>query len=143
MRDNCAGGHIKPDPYWHASQVAAEHGPVAAAELANFELENLKAVKQHIEKEGIDCDFVVTRACDVVFSREQGESARQALRQMQDMGVAAAQDAYAVPEQYAETVCSESYFICGFLLKLIRRYQASRERVDVFLLLRRIYGRIN
>jgi hypothetical protein len=103
----------------------------------------LKAVKQHIEKEGIDCDFVVTRACDVVFSREQAKSAGQALRQMQDMGVAASQDAYAVPEQYAEMVCSESYFIRGFLLKLIRRYLASRERVDVFLLLRRIYGRIN
>lgn len=138
-----AGGHIKSDPYWHASQVAAEHGPAAAAELANFELENLKGVKQHIEKEGIDCDFMVTRACDVVFSRERAESARQALRQMQDMGVAASQDAYTVPEQYAETACSGSYIIGGFLLMLICRYQALRERGDVFPLLRRIFGRTN
>jgi hypothetical protein len=104
MRYYCAGGHIKPDPYWHPSQLAAEHGPVAAADLADFELENLKAVKQYIEEEAIDCDLVVTRACDVFFSQDQAERARRALRQMQDMGVAASKDAYAVPEQYAQTV---------------------------------------
>lgn len=32
-----SGGHIKPNPYSHASHVAAEYGPAAGAELAEFE----------------------------------------------------------------------------------------------------------
>ncbi|KAH6886961.1 FAD dependent oxidoreductase [Thelonectria olida] len=62
------GGHLKPDPYNRPSGLAVTHGADIAAECAAFESRNLSAVKKTIEDEGIDCDFVLTRAVDALMS---------------------------------------------------------------------------
>ncbi|CAG9993032.1 unnamed protein product [Clonostachys byssicola] len=98
------GGHIKPDPYWHASHLVEQHGFEAAMELAQFETDNLNAVKAYVEKERIDCDLIVTRSCDVHFSHQRHDKAKAALSKFQAAGVRASQDAFEVGPKYAETV---------------------------------------
>lgn len=44
------------------------HGVEVAAECAAFEAATLSAVKAAIEEEGIDCDFVLTRAVDALMT---------------------------------------------------------------------------
>ncbi|RJE22483.1 FAD dependent oxidoreductase [Aspergillus sclerotialis] len=98
------GGHIKPDPYYHASQITTEHGFDAGAEVANFEVANLQAVKEYVEGEGVDCDFMVTRAYDIHFSTKQHMNMKECVRELKEARVAAAQDVSEVHRQYAETV---------------------------------------
>ncbi|KAJ5836293.1 FAD dependent oxidoreductase [Penicillium robsamsonii] len=98
------GGHIKPDPYLHASEIAAQYGLAAGAEVADFEVANLNAAKEYIEREGVDCDFVVTRACDVHFSSSQDARIKKRLRNLKAAGVAAAQTVSEVGEDNAEIV---------------------------------------
>ncbi|KAJ5138690.1 FAD dependent oxidoreductase [Penicillium bovifimosum] len=98
------GGHIKPDPYLHASAIATEYGLAAGAEVADFEVANLNAVKEYIELEGVDCDFIVTRACDVHFSSGQDMKIKESLRRLKAAGVAAAKTASEVEETHAENV---------------------------------------
>lgn len=102
-----AGGHIKPDPYWHASQVASEYGVIAGAELAAFETANLYALKKYVEREKVDCDMVVTRACDVHFTKAQHKKAQEGLQKMQKLGVSAANDAFELGEKNATMVLTQ------------------------------------
>lgn len=59
------GGHIKP--YCHRNYLKYEKmlGEKGAAEVVNSEYEHLWAIKKIIEDLKIDCDFFLTRACDV------------------------------------------------------------------------------
>lgn len=59
------GGHLKPDLYFAHNAFREKYGEKGAAEIINFEHEHVRAMKELIEKEKIDCDFVLTRACDV------------------------------------------------------------------------------
>ncbi|GME93582.1 unnamed protein product [Ambrosiozyma monospora] len=59
------GGHLKPDLYYAHEKFSAKYGAKGAAEIINFEHAHLEAMKELIEKEEIECDFVLTRACDV------------------------------------------------------------------------------
>ncbi|KAI5368231.1 putative FAD dependent oxidoreductase, FAD/NAD(P)-binding domain superfamily [Septoria linicola] len=59
------GGHLKPDPYYRAAGALKTHGREAAEEVASFEARQVKEVQKLVDKESIDCDFVVTRATDV------------------------------------------------------------------------------
>ncbi|XHG05775.1 hypothetical protein AWENTII_008988 [Aspergillus wentii] len=62
------GGHMKPDSYNGISRLAAEYGVDAAAEVAAFENKHVHFLKDFVDKEGIDCDYVVTKALDVHLS---------------------------------------------------------------------------
>ncbi|CAN8104667.1 unnamed protein product [Discula destructiva] len=64
------GGHLKPDPYNRPASLATTHGIAVAAECAAFEAATLRAVKQVVEDEGIDCDLVLTRAVDALMTDE-------------------------------------------------------------------------
>ena len=68
------GGHLKPDLYSQYKYFKSKYGEKGAAEIINFEHSHLKAVKEVVEKEKIDCDFVLTRACDVHLSSQSGKS---------------------------------------------------------------------
>ncbi|KAJ5172866.1 hypothetical protein N7492_005459 [Penicillium capsulatum] len=59
------GGHLKPDLFNHIATVAAEYGVDAAAEIAAFEADHVQAIKDLVEQENIDCDYIVTKAMDV------------------------------------------------------------------------------
>jgi len=45
--------------------MASKHGVAAAAEIAEFELANVEAVKDYIQGQSVDCDFMMTQAVDV------------------------------------------------------------------------------
>lgn len=53
--------------YSSIGDLAAEYGVDAAAEVAEFEVTNLAAVKSLIEEEGIECDLDVGNIFDVQF----------------------------------------------------------------------------
>ena len=59
------GGHLKPDLYYSHNDFRAKYGEAGAAEIINFEHAHLAAMKELVEGQQIDCDFVLTRACDV------------------------------------------------------------------------------
>ncbi|CEL01295.1 hypothetical protein ASPCAL00883 [Aspergillus calidoustus] len=62
------GGHLKPDSYNRIATLAEEYGIEAATEVAEFEARHVNAIRDLVEKEGIDCDLGVTEAVDVQFS---------------------------------------------------------------------------
>lgn len=68
------GGHLKP--YFHRlySEYEKEHGQYVAGQVVNSEFEHLYEIKNLVEKENIDCDFVLTRACDVYRDSKRVEN---------------------------------------------------------------------
>ncbi|KAI1816707.1 FAD dependent oxidoreductase [Poronia punctata] len=51
------GGHLRPDIFAGTASRTIKHGLDVANEVAQFELENFKAVLNLIESDGIDCDL--------------------------------------------------------------------------------------
>lgn len=99
------GGHLKPDPYNGVATLAAEHGFKAAAEVAAFEASHVPALKDFIEKEGIDCDFVVTRAMDVQLSDEHCQRLKAGYDKLVAAGNESTKNAFFVSGKDAEGVC--------------------------------------
>jgi hypothetical protein len=88
-----------------ADAWAAEYGPEAAEEAAVFEAAHVGAIKDLVEKEQIDCDFVVTRAMDV----QMAEPVRDQLKAGYDRLIAAeistAKNTFYSPKETAEAAC--------------------------------------
>ncbi|GME75044.1 unnamed protein product [Ambrosiozyma monospora] len=59
------GGHLKPDYYREYLKFEKLYGSKDAASIGNFEKKHLSEVKKVVEDLNIDCDFVLTRACNV------------------------------------------------------------------------------
>ncbi|EFX03293.1 FAD dependent oxidoreductase superfamily [Grosmannia clavigera kw1407] len=76
------GGQLKPDPYYRPIAIVPTHGLAIAAECANFEAAHVPAIKQLVEDEQIDCDFVLTRCCDVFLDADHWTRTRTALEQL-------------------------------------------------------------
>lgn len=70
------GGHMRPDLYGHIPTYIARSGVEAGAEIADFEVANLWAVKKVVEDEQIDCDFTLARTVDVWCNQEAANSAK-------------------------------------------------------------------
>lgn len=75
-----------------------------AGECANFEADNLAAVKKAIETEGIDCDFVYTRAVDALMSESICERMRSGVELLRKHGVKVMDDVYFAKGAEAEQV---------------------------------------
>lgn len=84
---SCQGGHLKPDPYNRPASLALTHGVEVAAEVAAFEAATLQAVKQAVEEEQIDCDFVLTRAVDVLMTDAIHDRMRAGFDRLRRAGV--------------------------------------------------------
>jgi hypothetical protein len=56
---------LKPDVYFGISKYMKQYGTALAAEVARFEISHILCVKDVVAKEGIDCDFGLTRTMDV------------------------------------------------------------------------------
>ena len=59
------GGHLKPDYYREYLKFEKDLGMEQAASIGNFEYDHIAALKKAFEDEKIDCDLVLTRACNV------------------------------------------------------------------------------
>ncbi|KAG7896602.1 hypothetical protein KL905_005388 [Ogataea polymorpha] len=86
-RDVCSGatarngGHLKPSLYYSQKSWTKKFGEKGAAEIANFEFAHLAAMKELIERENIDCDFVLGRSCDVHLTSSAVNAALENYRQ--------------------------------------------------------------
>jgi glycine/D-amino acid oxidase-like deaminating enzyme len=72
------GGHLRPDLYGHIPKYIARAGVRAGAEVAEFEIENMWAIKKVIEDEKIDCEFTMARSVDVWCQEKAASEARAA-----------------------------------------------------------------
>ncbi|KAH7309817.1 FAD dependent oxidoreductase [Stachybotrys elegans] len=87
------GGHLKPDVYNLCSSVSDTHGLEAAVEIAEFELQNVEAVKDYVHSSGAQCDFVMTQAVDVQFSERHDAALKARYEKLSMAGIKATQQA--------------------------------------------------
>lgn len=73
------GGHLRPDLYGHIPKYIARAGVKAGAEVAEFEIENMWAIKRVIEEEGLaeECELTMARSVDVWCEEGAAKQARE------------------------------------------------------------------
>lgn len=98
------GGHLKPDSYNAISAYATEYGIEAAAEVASFEAENVKAVTEYIRQNKVDCDFVLTKAVDVQLSTGHQRRIRKGYDKLIAAGLEPTKNTFSVEGANAEMV---------------------------------------
>ncbi|TGO20286.1 hypothetical protein BPAE_0314g00080 [Botrytis paeoniae] len=70
------GGHLRPDLYGHIPKYINRAGVRAGAEIAEFEIAHVQALKELIFREKIDCDSTLTRTCDVWNNQDAADEAK-------------------------------------------------------------------
>ncbi|TEY38116.1 hypothetical protein BOTCAL_0497g00060 [Botryotinia calthae] len=70
------GGHLRPDLYGHIPKYINRAGVRAGAEIAEFEIAHVQALKELILCEKIGCDFNLTRTCDVWNNQDAADEAK-------------------------------------------------------------------
>lgn len=76
------GGHMRPDLYGHIPTYIKRFGIETGAELAEFEIAHVQAIKKVVAKEKIDCDFTLTRTVDVWCNQDAADKAQDVYDQM-------------------------------------------------------------
>jgi hypothetical protein len=56
-------------------------------EVAKFAAAQVMAVKELVEKEKIDCEFTLTRACDATLDPNLAEDTEKAFKELSESGV--------------------------------------------------------
>lgn len=107
---------MKPDVYFNMPKYIQKYGARAAVEVAQFEASQVYAVKELVEKEQIDCDFVLTRACDATLHKGLADETDRAFEEMVRTGVTDFKDVYHARKKDAEMVSLTSpptyQFLC-------------------------------
>ncbi|KAJ9307855.1 hypothetical protein DTO217A2_2611 [Paecilomyces variotii] len=98
------GGHIKPDIFYSIPKNSKRYGPKAASQLARFEASQLTAIKNLVQKEQIDCDFVLTRTCDAIIDPSVAKDAEKAFHDLIQEGTADLDDVQFISGKYAERI---------------------------------------
>ncbi|KAH8658485.1 FAD dependent oxidoreductase superfamily [Xylariales sp. PMI_506] len=80
------GGHVKPIVYFAFPRQEALYGAEVANEIAEFQLKHVLAVKDLVEKEKIDCDFQLTRACDVYINQDYADKVTAQFNRIKALG---------------------------------------------------------
>ncbi|KAI0438356.1 FAD dependent oxidoreductase [Xylaria telfairii] len=78
------GGHTKAASYLSFLHHQHEHGTEMAARIARLELANIRAVHAFAKEHNIDCESNPCSTTDVVYDAKQWETARKAVKAMQD-----------------------------------------------------------
>ena len=76
----------------------------AGTELANFEIAHLKALKEVITKEDIDCDLNITRNMNVYLNEAAAEKAKLKYETLAAQGLSFVDDLHYTPQKHAEGV---------------------------------------
>lgn len=74
--------------YYNILKYSHQYTPSQAASFARFEAQNVLAVKNLVEEEGIDCDFVLTRAVDVYLDEEHSKATLENFGKLKELGKA-------------------------------------------------------
>ncbi|KAM0415781.1 hypothetical protein ACHAPT_013242 [Fusarium lateritium] len=98
------GGHIKPDTYSDIPKFAKLFGIQTAAHLAEFEASHVGAVKNLVEKEGLDCDFHMTRALDVYLDPMHAKKVEDTYRKIVEDEIVNLSDVTFTPKEHAERI---------------------------------------
>ncbi|KAI5460188.1 FAD dependent oxidoreductase [Mariannaea sp. PMI_226] len=98
------GGHVKPDTYSDIPKFAKLFGIKAAAHLADFEASHVFAVKDLVEKEGLECDFHITRALDVYLDPAHAKKVETTYKEIAKSGTVNLADVAFTPKQHAERI---------------------------------------
>lgn len=96
-----------------------KYGVRAAVEFAKFEKSQVLAVKDLVEKNNIDCDFVLTRACDVTLDPGLAKETHEAFTELLRNQVADLQDVYYAYGDKAEQVCPPACRVVEIKVELI------------------------
>ena len=96
------GGHLKPDVYFQLASHVKKFGAKRAAEVARFEASQVFAVKELVEKENIDCDFTLTRACDATLDPGLAKATDDAFAELAKVGETNLTDVYHAKAKDAE-----------------------------------------
>lgn len=108
------GGHIKPDMYYNILKYSHQYTPSQAASFARFEAQNVLAVKHLVEEEGIDCDFVLTRAVDVYLDEEHSRATLENFGKLKELGKAELGDVEVLEGGEAVEVSFSLFFFLFF-----------------------------
>ncbi|KAJ5369518.1 hypothetical protein N7509_014130 [Penicillium cosmopolitanum] len=96
------GGHLKPDPYSFIGELAAEYGPEAAEEVAEFERSHVDTISNLVKSEMIDCDLVVTKAIDVQLNPRECKKAKASFDHLPGIGIKSAKRVNFTDQKEAE-----------------------------------------
>jgi len=80
------GGHLKLSVARYYA-LLREYGAEVANELAKFHLKQIYAMKAIVEKEGIDCDFLITRTFDVFMDEQQAQEQEEIVKSLYDANI--------------------------------------------------------
>lgn len=90
--------------YPHINEITKKFGPEAAKELALFQRDHVFALKRVVEKEGIDCDLVLTRVCETTQSQRIADERSEIYEKHKRAGLDYIDDVDFVGPKYAENV---------------------------------------
>lgn len=102
------GGHLRPDLYGHIPTYIERFGVETAAELAEFEISHVKAIKDIVAKEKIDCDFTLTRTVDVWANQAAADKAKAVYDTMVAYGMKYMDDVHFTMGKDAEGVSTDA-----------------------------------
>ncbi|KAI0016899.1 FAD dependent oxidoreductase superfamily [Xylariomycetidae sp. FL0641] len=96
------GGHLRPDLYGHIPVFMDRAGVEAGAEIAEFEIAHLQAIKDVVDKEQIDCDFTLTRTTDVWCNEDAAKKAKATYDSLVSKGLKYMNDVHFITGPSAE-----------------------------------------
>lgn len=111
------GGHLRPRMY--GSGYIERCGVEGGRELAEFEVAHLQAIKELIAKEKIDCDFTLTRSCDVWTNQAEADKMKALYETMVGYGFKYMNDVDFIYGKNAEGVSAR---VLNFLVPLGIQY---------------------
>ena len=90
--------------YGHIPKYIERFGVEAGAELAEFEISQVQAIKKLVREEKIACDFTLTRTCDVWTNQTAADKAKAVYEAMTSYGLQYMDDVHFTAGKSAEGV---------------------------------------
>jgi len=115
------GGHLKL-AVLRVSRVLREHGVEAANEIGNFHVKQIRAMKEVVDKEGLDCDFLLTRSFDVFMDEKQARDEEREIEYLRIVGIDVVRtEVDVLKKEHVEAVCQSFMSALVFVHADIRR----------------------
>ena len=84
------------------NDMLQKHGADAARELALFKANQVFAMKEVVQKEELDCDFVLTRVCETYLSQSEADEMTASYEELLKDGLDYIQDVQHIGSKFAE-----------------------------------------
>lgn len=98
------GGHLKL-AVPHITKVLEEYGKDAASEVGEFHIRQIHALKEVVDAEALDCDFLLTRSFDIFMNQEQATKEENEIKRLCDAGIGVIkQNVSVIKKEHVEAV---------------------------------------